>query len=177
MVGQLAIFDFRISTDVLRVSTYGQTLDAQLQQFRAEAPARARAFVRCITRADTTTAGRLMLTVLGGLAEFERELIRAHTGAGREPRRGERRRAYPRWRFCGLVSIISQDRQLRVRPFAPRTQTFGVSGCRRCLRRVAPARASASSSGMAPTPSRLLRLSKNLPHDWEEQRCFLGFAA
>ena len=26
------------------------------------------------------------------------------------------------------------------------------------------------------TPSRLLRLSKNLPHDWKEQRCFLGFA-
>jgi DNA invertase Pin-like site-specific DNA recombinase len=26
----------------------------------------------------------LMLTVLGGLAEFERELIRAHTGEGRE---------------------------------------------------------------------------------------------
>ena len=24
------------------------------------------------------------------------------------------------------------------------------------------------------TPSRLLRLSKNLPHDWKEQRCFLG---
>ena len=24
---------------------------------------------------------------------------------------------------------------------------------------------------------KLLRLSKNLPHDWEEQRCFLGFAA
>jgi DNA invertase Pin-like site-specific DNA recombinase len=31
--------------------------------------------------ADTTSAhGRLMLTVLGGLAEFERELIRARTG-------------------------------------------------------------------------------------------------
>jgi hypothetical protein len=27
-----------------------------------------------------------------------------------------------------------------LRPFAPRTQTFGVSGCRRCLRRVANAR-------------------------------------
>jgi DNA invertase Pin-like site-specific DNA recombinase len=34
--------------------------------------------------ADTTTPhGRLMLTVLGGLAEFERELIRRRTGEGR----------------------------------------------------------------------------------------------
>src|ERR1700677_979035 len=34
--------------------------------------------------AHTTTAhGRLMLTVLGGLAEFERELIRARIGEGR----------------------------------------------------------------------------------------------
>ena len=35
--------------------------------------------------ADTTTAhGRLMLTALGGLAEFERDLIRARTGEGRK---------------------------------------------------------------------------------------------
>ena len=35
--------------------------------------------------ADTTTAhGRLMLTVLGGLAEFERELIKARTDEGRK---------------------------------------------------------------------------------------------
>ena len=35
--------------------------------------------------ADTTSAhGRLMLTVLGGLAEFERELIRSRTGEGRQ---------------------------------------------------------------------------------------------
>jgi DNA invertase Pin-like site-specific DNA recombinase len=35
--------------------------------------------------ADTTTPhGRLMRTVLGGLAEFERELIRARTSEGRE---------------------------------------------------------------------------------------------
>src|SRR5215471_10154680 len=37
------------------------------------------------TWADTTTPhGRLMLTVLGGLAEFERELIRARTSDGRK---------------------------------------------------------------------------------------------
>jgi DNA invertase Pin-like site-specific DNA recombinase len=36
------------------------------------------------TWADTTTShGRLILTVLGGLAEFERDLIRARTGEGR----------------------------------------------------------------------------------------------
>ena len=36
------------------------------------------------TWADTTTPhGKLMVTVLGGLAEFERELIRARTGEGR----------------------------------------------------------------------------------------------
>ena len=35
--------------------------------------------------ADTTTpGGRLMLTVLGGLAEFERELIKARTSEGRD---------------------------------------------------------------------------------------------
>jgi DNA invertase Pin-like site-specific DNA recombinase len=45
------------------------------------------------TWADTTTShGRLMLTVLGGLAEFERDLIRARTGEGRAPAvaRGQR---------------------------------------------------------------------------------------
>src|SRR5262245_28907299 len=37
------------------------------------------------TWADTTTAhGRLMLTILGGLAEFERDLIRARTSEGRK---------------------------------------------------------------------------------------------
>jgi DNA invertase Pin-like site-specific DNA recombinase len=44
---------------------------------------------------DTTTPhGRLMLTVLGGLAEFESELIRARTGEGRA-RAKARRQAGP----------------------------------------------------------------------------------
>lgn len=43
--------------------------------------------------ADTTTPhGRLMLTVLAGLAEFERELIRARTGEGRERAKKEGRK-------------------------------------------------------------------------------------
>src|SRR6266550_4135647 len=42
------------------------------------------------TWADTTTAhGRLMLTVLGGLAELERELIRTRTDEGRKGGREE----------------------------------------------------------------------------------------
>jgi DNA invertase Pin-like site-specific DNA recombinase len=40
--------------------------------------------------ADTTTShGRLMLTVLGGLAEFERDLIRARTSEGPARARSE----------------------------------------------------------------------------------------
>ena len=48
--------------------------------------------------ADTTTShGRLMLTVLGGTAEFERELIIARTGEGRaEPRPGREIRPQPK---------------------------------------------------------------------------------
>ena len=43
--------------------------------------------------ADTTTpTGRLILTVLGGLAEFERSLIMERTGEGRERARREGRR-------------------------------------------------------------------------------------
>ncbi len=34
-----------------------------------------------------------------------------------------------------------------------------------------------STSPPKPPSTRLLRLSKNLPHDWKEQRRFLGFAA
>jgi hypothetical protein len=37
----------------------------------------------CQSAVPTSAHGRLMLTVLGGLAEFKRELIRARTGEGR----------------------------------------------------------------------------------------------
>jgi DNA invertase Pin-like site-specific DNA recombinase len=67
--------------------------------------------------ADTTTPdGRLMLVVLGGLAEFERELIKARTGEGR-------RRAKARGVHLGrppALNAISDRRRLlaarRARP-------------------------------------------------------------
>ena len=80
------------------------------------------------TWADTTTPhGRLMLTVLGGLAEFERELIRARTGEGRarakargvhmgrppKLNRDQRKEAKARWEAGDTLTDIAR--------------TFGVS--------------------------------------------------
>jgi DNA invertase Pin-like site-specific DNA recombinase len=80
------------------------------------------------TSADTTTPhGRLMLTVLGGPAEFERELIRARTGEGRE-------RAKARGVRMGRPAALNRDQQREA--FARRAardaltdiaRTFGVS--------------------------------------------------
>jgi DNA invertase Pin-like site-specific DNA recombinase len=57
------------------------------------------------TWADTTTMhGRLMLTVLGGLAEFERELIKARTGEGRK-------RAAARGVHMGRPSALNPKQQ------------------------------------------------------------------
>ena len=50
--------------------------------------------------ADTTTAaGRLMLTILGGLAEFERELIKARTAEGRERAKGRGVKMGPKFKL------------------------------------------------------------------------------
>src|SRR5215470_7309920 len=58
--------------------------------------------------ADTTSPhGRLMLTVLGGLAEFERELIRARTGEGRK-------RAKANGVKFGRPSALSPDQRQEV---------------------------------------------------------------
>lgn len=58
--------------------------------------------------ADTTTPhGRLMLTVLGGLAEFERELIKTRTGEGRE-------RAKAKGVKFGRKSVLTSDQRAYV---------------------------------------------------------------
>ena len=55
--------------------------------------------------ADTTTPhGKLMVTVLGGLAEFERDLIRARTGEGRK-RAKERGVRFGRPRKSKLAAV------------------------------------------------------------------------
>jgi DNA invertase Pin-like site-specific DNA recombinase len=64
--------------------------------------------------ADTTTPhGRLMLTVLGGLAEFERELIRARTGEGRKQSRGLRRAKHKPTSHGLSTSVMPRSRGLR----------------------------------------------------------------
>jgi DNA invertase Pin-like site-specific DNA recombinase len=80
------------------------------------------------TWADTTTPhGRLMLTVLGGLAEFERELIKARTGEGR-------RRAQARGVHMGRPAAPNRDQQREAmarreagEALTDIARTFGVS--------------------------------------------------
>ncbi len=90
--------------------------------------------------ADTTTPhGRLMLTVLGGLAEFERELIRARTGEGRKraKARGVRfgRPAAGSW--CALrPSGCSHATPAGRSPTAP-WQWRGAGGCSAVIQRLA----------------------------------------
>src|SRR6202521_2632675 len=73
------------------------------------------------TWADTTTPhGRLMLTVLDGLAEFERELIRARTGEGRirakerGVRFGRPRKLTPHQRKEALTRLAAGETQADV---------------------------------------------------------------
>ena len=87
--------------------------------------------------ADTTTPhGRLMLTVLGGLAEFERELIRARTGEGRERakargvRFGRPRKLSPHQRREAIERINTGE------PIADLARTFGIN--RSTLYRLTP---------------------------------------
>lgn len=78
--------------------------------------------------ADTTTPhGRLMVTVLAGLAEFERELIKARTGEGRK-------QAKARGVHMGRPAALTphQQREALARreagePLTDIARTFGVS--------------------------------------------------
>lgn len=71
-------------------------------------------------RADTTTPhGRLLVTMLAGIAEFERELIRARTGDGRSRakargvRFGRGRRRFSGWLMATLPQPPTPLRDMR----------------------------------------------------------------
>jgi DNA invertase Pin-like site-specific DNA recombinase len=78
--------------------------------------------------ADTTTPhGRLMLTVLGGLAEFERELILARTGEGRERAKARGVKFGPKHKLTAHQREEARQRLQEGATQADLARTYGVS--------------------------------------------------
>ena len=91
----------------------------------------------------------------------------------------------------GLVELIKDAFTIRIQLLSGSDDSIeamsgrlGMNKCRLTslvrLSYLAPDIVRALLEGRQPielTPTRLLRLSKDLPHDWSEQRGFLGFAA
>jgi DNA invertase Pin-like site-specific DNA recombinase len=98
--------------------------------------------------ADTTSAhGRLMLTVLGGLAEFERELILARTDDGRKRakargvRFGRPRKLTAHQRQEALARLANGETQTDIaRSYAVDPTTIGRLATTRHLEMIVPAR-------------------------------------
>ena len=97
--------------------------------------------------ADTTTPhGRLMLTVLGGLAEFERTLIAARTGEGRKRAKdrgvkfGRPRKMTPHQRQEALQRLAAGETMTDVaRTYAVDATTIGQLAAQSPFERVAAA--------------------------------------
>jgi DNA invertase Pin-like site-specific DNA recombinase len=100
------------------------------------------------TWADTTTPhGRLMLTVLGGLAEFERELILARTNDGRSRAKA---RGVKFGRPNALTSHQRQEALQRIQEGATQAdlaRTYGVSQA--TISRLMPAPFEGAAAGAA----------------------------
>jgi len=78
--------------------------------------------------ADTTSAhGRLMLTVLGGLAEFERELIRKRTGEGRERARMNGVKFGPKFKLTPHQRQEALQRRAAGEPLTSIARSFNVA--------------------------------------------------
>lgn len=78
--------------------------------------------------ADTTSAhGRLMLTILGGLAEFERELIRARTAEGRKRARDQGTRMGRRPKLTAFQIKEARDRHEAGESAAAIARSFAVN--------------------------------------------------
>jgi DNA invertase Pin-like site-specific DNA recombinase len=80
------------------------------------------------TWADTTTPhGRLMLTVLGGLAEFERELIRARTSEGRARAKARGVRLGRRPKLTSHQQREARSRRANGEPLTEIARSYNVS--------------------------------------------------
>ena len=78
--------------------------------------------------ADTTTAhGRLIVTVLGGLAEFERDLIRTRTGEGRERAKARGVRLGRKPKLTPHQKLEALRRREAGEPMRDIARTFNVS--------------------------------------------------
>lgn len=112
---------------------------------------------------DITTAhGRLMLTVLGGLAEFERELIRACTGKGREraKRRGQSSDPSSSPRTSGARRSNGAMRARKRSPTSP-TATTSTRARFRGSRRDGQARLWQNDTVMATLPRVIRKRARN----------------
>jgi DNA invertase Pin-like site-specific DNA recombinase len=81
------------------------------------------------TWADSTTAhGRLMLAVLGGLAEFERSLIHTRTGEGRERAKARGVKMGPKFKLTAhQMREAIRRRDTKGEPVREIARTFNVS--------------------------------------------------
>lgn len=79
--------------------------------------------------ADTTTPhGRLMLTVLGGLAEFERELIKSRTSEGRERAKARGQAFGPKPKLTSFQQQEARQRKAAGESVRDIARSYNVSG-------------------------------------------------
>jgi DNA invertase Pin-like site-specific DNA recombinase len=80
------------------------------------------------TWADTTTPqGRLVLTIMGGFAQFERELIKARTGEGRERAKARGVKLGRRFKLTAHQRHEALERKERGEPVRELARSYGVS--------------------------------------------------
>lgn len=77
--------------------------------------------------APDSPVGRLIMTVLGGIAEFERELISARTGEGRRRARDSGVKFGPKFKLDRHQRAEALDRKRSGEPYGAIARTYGVS--------------------------------------------------
>ncbi len=82
--------------------------------------------------APDSPVGRLIMTVLGGIAEFERELITARTTEGRLRARKSGVKFGPKFKLDRHQRAEALERKRAGEPYGPIARTYGVSRSTNC---------------------------------------------